>query len=52
MKLNGEWHRKHPMPRNPTNDQRIAWHLEHGKHCKCTPMPRKLAYLIRKREKA
>lgn len=35
MKLNTEWHLKHPMPKNPSIEQRIAWHLEHLKHCHC-----------------
>ena len=51
MIINGEWHSKHRMPKNPTNEQRIEWHLAHGKVCKCCPMPRKLLYLIKKKEK-
>lgn len=39
MKLNKEWHLKHPMPANATLDERIAWHLEHHKNCKCRNMP-------------
>jgi hypothetical protein len=34
-KLNREWHMAHPMPKNPTLQQRIDWHLEHFKHCNC-----------------
>jgi hypothetical protein len=26
-KINATWHRAHPMPKNPTVDQRIEWHL-------------------------
>ncbi|HEY5749826.1 MAG TPA: hypothetical protein VIU12_27355 [Chryseolinea sp.] len=27
MKLNKEWHEHHPMPKNPTLEQRIQWHV-------------------------
>jgi hypothetical protein len=43
--LNAEWHGRHRMPRNPTLAQRLAWHLEHGAHCGCRPMPPRLAAL-------
>jgi hypothetical protein len=33
--MNAAWHRGHPMPRNPTLDQRIEWHLAHAKACGC-----------------
>jgi len=35
MKINKEWHEKNKMPKNPTAEQRLKWHLEHQKHCKC-----------------
>jgi hypothetical protein len=41
-KINKEWHEKNRMPKNPTIEQRIQWHLEHQKHCACRPMPEKL----------
>jgi len=47
-KLNKEWHLAHRMPKNPTLDQRIEWHIEHSKHCKCRPMPDKLKAEIKK----
>lgn len=31
MKINKEWHLKNRMPKNPTSEQRIAWHIEHKK---------------------
>jgi hypothetical protein len=31
--INAKWHRVNPMPKNPTMDQRIAWHLAHAKAC-------------------
>jgi len=38
-KLNKQWHEQHPMPQRPTMEQRIAWHLEHSKHCGCRDIP-------------
>jgi hypothetical protein len=40
--INAKWHERHPMPKNPTVEQRIAWHLEHQAHCACRPIPPKL----------
>jgi hypothetical protein len=37
--MNAEWHKRNPMPRNATVEQRIAWHLEHHEHCNCRPIP-------------
>jgi hypothetical protein len=39
MKLNKEWHLQHPMPKDATLDQRIAWHLEHKTNCACRDTP-------------
>ncbi len=41
-KINAEWHRAHRMPKNPTLEQRIAWHIEHARHCGCRPIDDKL----------
>jgi hypothetical protein len=49
MKMNKEWHLKHPMPKNPTIDQRIEWHLAHQKACACRKIPEKLAEEMKKR---
>jgi hypothetical protein len=37
--LNRRWHEEHRMPERPSNDQRIAWHLEHAQVCGCRPIP-------------
>ena len=42
MKLNKEWHQKNKMPKNPTLQERIKWHKEHMKNCKCRPAPKNL----------
>jgi len=43
MKSNAAWHAKHRMPKNPTVEQRMKWHVTHAKHCGCRPIPPKLA---------
>lgn len=49
MKINKEWHEKNKMPKNPTFEQRVAWHLSHVKNCSCRPISGKLAEEMKKR---
>ena len=42
-RASADWHRANRMPKNPTLDQRLAWHVAHAQHCGCRPIPRKLA---------
>lgn len=42
MKINIEWHKAHKMPKRPTTEQRIAWHLNHAKNCNCRTISEKL----------
>jgi hypothetical protein len=49
-KLNKEWHLAHLMPKNATMEERIAWHIEHSKHCSCRPISDKLKIAIRMRK--
>jgi len=49
MKINKEWHLAHPMPRNPTFEQRVEWHLAHQKNCACRPIAGKLAVEMREK---
>jgi hypothetical protein len=37
--MNAGWHQNHRMPKHPTPEQRLDWHLEHEVHCACRPMP-------------
>lgn len=37
-KINAKWHLTNKMPKNPSSDQRIQWHLEHAKNCACRPL--------------
>ncbi|HLG12005.1 MAG TPA: hypothetical protein VI876_09620 [Dehalococcoidia bacterium] len=41
-KLNREWHLAHVMAKNPTNEQRYTWHLEHEQACACRAISDKL----------
>lgn len=50
MKTNGAWHLANRMPKNPTLDQRIAWHLAHAKNCTCRPLGGKILEEIKKRK--
>lgn len=40
--MNKEWHKQNRMPKNPTLEQRIAWHKEHQKNCTCREVPKSL----------
>ena len=51
-KINAEWHRAHRMPKSPTLQQRLDWHLEHQKHCNCRETPEKLKMLIEKQKES
>jgi hypothetical protein len=37
------------MPKNPTLEQRLEWHVEHAKNCQCRPITGKLAEEMKKR---
>jgi hypothetical protein len=41
-KINKEWHLVNKMPKNPNQEQRMKWHIEHLKHCNCHPASAKL----------
>ncbi|MFN0213197.1 MAG: hypothetical protein ACKVT2_03000 [Saprospiraceae bacterium] len=50
MKINKEWHEKNKMPKNPSFDQRVKWHLEHLKNCGCRKeIPKKLGEELKRR---
>ena len=38
--INKAWHLAHKMPKNPSDEERIAWHLAHAQNCPCREMPR------------
>jgi hypothetical protein len=43
MPINKEWHLKNRMPKNPSREQRLRWHIGHAKHCACRLPSEKLA---------
>jgi len=49
MTLNAKWHLAYKMPKNPTLDQRIKWHIEHSRNCQCRPIGGKILEEIKKR---
>lgn len=50
MKINREWHLKNRMPKNPTFEQRVKWHLAHKENCNCRPIPAKLLEEMKKQK--
>jgi hypothetical protein len=42
-KINKEWHLANKMPKNPTEEERLAWHIAHAQNCACREMPPALA---------
>jgi len=48
-KINKVWHEQNRMPKNPSVEQRIAWHLEHSKNCSCRKIGGKVAKEMTKR---
>jgi hypothetical protein len=50
MKLNKEWHLAHRMPKHPTEEQRLQWHIEHARHCQCREIPPKLKAELKRRK--
>lgn len=51
-KMNMKWHDQNKMPKKPTQEQQIKWHLAPQKNCKCRPLPKGIVEIIRKRGKA
>lgn len=49
MAMNAAWHKAHPMPKNPTLDQRIAWHFAHAAACDCREISPKMRAEFEKR---
>lgn len=37
--MNTTWHEAHVMPKNATDAERLAWHLDHQKACACREIP-------------
>jgi hypothetical protein len=40
-KINKEWHLKNKMPKNPSFEERMEWHIKHMENCSCRePTPK------------
>jgi hypothetical protein len=50
MTINADWHTKSKMPKNPSLDERIKWHLNHVKHCNCRPLGGKILEEVKRRD--
>ena len=48
-KINAEWHQANRMPKNPTLEQRLQWHLEHMRHCSCRELTPELRQQLEER---
>jgi hypothetical protein len=52
-RVNADWHRENRMPKNANLDQRVTWHIEHAKACRCREkMPASIAGEIARRRQA
>jgi hypothetical protein len=51
-RVNADWHREHPMPKNANLDQRVEWHMAHAQACRCREMPPSIADEIARRRRA
>lgn len=48
-RINAAWHRAHRMPKNPTLDQRVEWHVAHARACGCRPIDDTMLAELRRR---
>ena len=49
-RINAEWHQANRMPKKPSFEERVAWHVEHLRNCSCrTELPTRLAEQMRER---
>jgi hypothetical protein len=52
-KLNATWHREHVMPKNPSLEQRLRWHVAHARACGCRrDLPPAIVAELRRRGRA
>jgi hypothetical protein len=48
-KINVAWHLANKMPKNPTLDQRVIWHVDHARNCHGRSLAGKILDEIKKR---
>lgn len=52
LDANPFWHLINPMPRHATLQQRLAWHRQHARHCRCLPLPPQLTPHTKRRRRS
>jgi len=50
MAINAKWHKKNPMPKRASLNQKIQWHVDHARECGCRPIPPKLQEKLKERK--
>lgn len=48
--INKTWHLAHKMPKKPTLEERIAWHIAHSRHCGCREIPGSIRRELKRRK--
>jgi|WetSurMetagenome_2_1015567.scaffolds.fasta_scaffold00428_24 hypothetical protein len=48
MSINRAWHEKNKMAKNPSDEERMNWHIEHVKNCACRRPSAKLLAEMKK----
>jgi hypothetical protein len=49
--MNKQWHAKNPMPKHPSKNERVSWHVAHAKMCACRPVPESIVEEVKKLQK-
>lgn len=44
-----QWHLAHRLGSRASLDDRVAWHVEHARHCRCREMPEPIRQEIERR---
>ena len=47
--MNATWHQRHAMPKNPSLETRVRWHVAHAKACGCRGIPQPIVAELRRR---
>jgi hypothetical protein len=47
--VNANWHHGHRMPKSPSLQQRVQWHVAHAKACACRGIPRSIVAELQRR---
>ncbi|MFA6197608.1 MAG: hypothetical protein WC734_00430 [Patescibacteria group bacterium] len=48
-KINAIWHKSHRMPKKPSLDDRVKWHVAHARNCQCRKLEGKMLEEIKRR---